>query len=319
MKNIKNFLFTEKYRPGHLNDLILPKRVTDKLNKGIYQHLLFYGSAGTGKTSAAKILVEQFKHPYIYINASNETSVDVIRNKITTFCSTRSIMDREGMKVVILDEVDGVSDQFFKALRATMEQFSVNTRFVATCNFINKVPDPVQSRFEMISFDFDKDEETEIMKGYIRRLVDISKKEGMIMEPKAALEMVKRRFPDLRSMLNQLQGYKNEGMTHIGIDDVKKFNSIYKDVFELIINNTDAVKNYQFIVSNYGSRVDDVLAALGNEFPEYIAGQMNSYATLLPKIVITVAKYQSQRFQVIDPVISLLACVYELQNIVNEA
>jgi len=228
-------------------------------------------------------------------------------------------MDREGMKVVILDEVDGVSDQFFKALRATMEQFSVNTRFVATCNFINKVPDPVQSRFEMISFDFDKDEETEIMKGYIRRLVDISKKEGMIMEPKAALEMVKRRFPDLRSMLNQLQGYKNEGMTHIGIDDVKKFNSIYKDVFELIINNTDAVKNYQFIVSNYGSRVDDVLAALGNEFPEYIAGQMNSYATLLPKIVITVAKYQSQRFQVIDPVISLLACVYELQNIVNEA
>ena len=163
MRNIQNILLTEKYRPKALEDLITPKRVGEKLSKGVYQHLLLHGSPGTGKTSAAKVLVKHFKHPYLYINASTDTSVDIVRNRITDFCANRSIMDEPGkMKVIILDEIDGVSDQFFKALRATMDQFATNARFVATCNYINKVPDPIQSRFEMIDFDFSKEEETEI-------------------------------------------------------------------------------------------------------------------------------------------------------------
>jgi len=157
-----NALFTEKYRPKNLDELILPERVMNKFKNGLTQNVLFAGSPGTGKTSTAKAIINQFELPYLYINASRDTSVDVIRTQITDFCSTMSILDdRNKFKVVILDEVDGVSDQFFKALRATMEQFASNSRFIATCNYINKLPDAILSRFEVINFDFDKSEETD--------------------------------------------------------------------------------------------------------------------------------------------------------------
>jgi len=320
MRNIENILLTEKYRPKTLEDLITPARVHEKLSKGVYQHLLLHGSPGTGKTSAAKVLVKHFKHPYLYINASTDTSIDIVRNRITDFCANRSIMDEPGkMKVILLDEIDGVSDQFFKALRATMDQFSMNARFIATCNYINKIPDPIQSRFEMIDFDFSKDEEPEIMKGYILRIMHICKEQGVGIDKYAAVELVRRKFPDLRNMLNSIQGYISQGIEEIGLEDVKKFNSIYKDVYELIVDNTDSVKNYQYMVSNYSSRVDDILSSLGAEFIEYIKTERPSYITFIPQIIVTVARYQAQRIQVIDPVISMLACIYELQSILNEA
>jgi DNA polymerase III delta prime subunit len=318
MKNIQNLLLTEKYRPKSLDDLITPNRVGDKLSKGVYQHLLFYGSPGTGKTSAAKALVKHFGHPYLYINASTDTSVDVVRNRITDFCANRSIMDEPGkLKVIILDEIDGVSDQFFKALRATMDQFNINARFIATCNYINKVPDPIQSRFEMIDFDFTKEEETEIMKKYIMRLLQICKDESIGIDKHAAVELVKRKFPDLRNMLNTLQGFQSQGLKEITVNDIKKFSSVYKDVYDLIIDNTDTVKNYQYMLSNYSNRTDDVLNSLGAEFIEYITQERQSYTKFIPQIVVTVAKYQSQRQMVIDPAISMLACIYELQSILN--
>lgn len=292
----------------------------EKLNKGVYQHLLLYGSPGTGKTSSAKVLVKEFGLPYCYINASVDTSVDTVRNKITDFCANRSIMDETGkMKVVILDEIDGVSDQFFKALRATMDQFSVNTRFVATCNYINKIPDPIQSRFEMINFDFSKEEESELMKSYILRINQICKNEGISMEKQAMLELVKRKFPDLRSILTTIQGYYSQGITNITVADVKKFNSVFKDVFELIFNSVDPVKNYQILVSDYSNRVDDVLSALGSELIEYIRTEQPTYDKAVPQIIVTVAKYQSMRSQVIDPIITMVACCYELQTIIKES
>jgi len=320
MRNIQNVLLTEKYRPKNLDDLITPSRVKTKLEKGVYQHLLLYGSPGTGKTSAAKALVKQFKHPYLYINASTDTSVDIVRNRITDFCGNRSIMDEANkIKVIILDEIDGVSDQFFKALRATMDQFSVNARFIATCNYINKVPEPIQSRFEMINFDFSKEEESEIMKSYIIRILNICKDEGIPLDKHAAVELVKRKFPDLRNMLNTLQGFKSQNIEKITVEDIKKFSSIYKDVYDLVMENTDSVKNYQYLVSNYSSKVDDVMASLGSEFIEYLKTEYPSHCSLIPQIIVTVAKYQAQRLSVIDPVVSMLACVYELQGIMNGA
>jgi replication factor C small subunit len=292
----------------------------EKLNKGVYQHLLLYGSPGTGKTSSAKVLVKEFGLSYCYINASVDTSVDTVRNKITDFCANRSIMDETGkIKVVILDEIDGVSDQFFKALRATMDQFSANTRFVATCNYINKIPDPIQSRFEMINFDFSKEEESELMKSYILRINQICKNEGISMEKQAMLELVKRKFPDLRSILTTIQGYYSQGITNITVADVKKFNSVFKDVFELIFNSVDPVKNYQILVSDYSNRVDDVLSALGSELIEYIRTEQPTYDKAVPQIIVTVAKYQSMRAQVIDPIITMVACCYELQTIIKES
>jgi len=316
--NSINQLFTEKYRPSNLEELILPERVMSKFKDGLVQNMLFAGSPGTGKTSTAKAIVQQFKLPYLYINASTDTSVEVIRTRITDFCSTVSIMDAPGMfKVVILDEVDGVSDQFFKALRATMETFASNSRFIATCNYINKLPDPILSRFEVIDFDFDKQEEIELTKKYIKRVYEICGKEGMTIEKPALVEFVKRNFPDLRSTLNKLQGYKTQGTINVTVEDVKKFNSVYKDVFELIFNETDPAKNYETLVGNYANRVDDVLQTLGAEFIEYIQQEKGQYIKHIPQVIITVAKHQAQRVHVIDPVITMLSCVYEIQSIIN--
>ena len=312
-----NALFTEKYRPKNLEDLILPERVMTKFKDGLVQNVLLAGSPGTGKTSTAKAIVQQFGLPYLYINASTDTSVEVIRTRITDFCSTVSIMDPGKLKVVILDEVDGVSDQFFKALRATMEQFASNSRFIATCNYVNKIPDPILSRFEVINFDFDKAEETELTKKYIKRVYDICGKEGMTIDKPALVEFVKRNFPDLRSTLNKLQGYKTQGTQNITLDDVKKFNSVYKDMFDLIFNQMDPVVNYKYIVGEYSNRVDDVLQTLGQEFIEYIQTEKPQNARHIPQIAICVAEHQAQRTLVIDPVITLLSCVYKIQTIVN--
>lgn len=311
-------LFTEKYRPKNLEDLILPERVMSKFKDGLTQNMLLAGSPGTGKTSTAKAIVQQFGLPYIYINASTDTSVDVIRTRITDFCSTMSILDDQGkFKVVILDEVDGVSDQFFKALRATMEQFASNSRFIATCNYVNKIPDPILSRFEVINFDFDKTEESELTKKYIKRVYEICGKEGMTIEKPALVEFVRRNFPDLRSTLNKLQGYKTQGTTNITAEDVKKFNSVYKDVFELIFNEMDPIKNYKHIVGEYSNRVDDVLQTLGEEFIEYIQTEKPQSLRHIPQIAICVAEHQAQRTLVIDPVITLLSCIYKIQEIVR--
>lgn len=313
-----NQLFTEKYRPKNLDDLILPDRVMTKFKDGLVQNMLFAGSPGTGKTSTAKAVVNQFNLPYLYINASTDTSVDVIRTRIIDFCSTVSIMDSPGaFKVVILDEVDGVSDQFFKALRATMEQFASNSRFIATCNYINKIPDPVLSRFEVINFDFDKQEESELTKKYIKRVYHICKQEGLTIEKDALVEFVRRNFPDLRSTLNKLQGFKTQGTLKIAVDDVKRFNSVFKDVFELIFNETDPAKNYQMLVSNYANRVDDVLQSLGEEFIEYITQEQSQSSKHIPQVIISVAKHQAQRVDVIDPVITMLSCVYDIQTIIR--
>jgi len=313
-----NQLFTEKYRPKNLDDLILPDRVMTKFKDGLVQNMLFAGSPGTGKTSTAKAIVNQFNLPYLYINASTDTSVDVIRTRIIDFCSTVSIMDAPGaFKVVILDEVDGVSDQFFKALRATMEQFASNSRFIATCNYINKIPDPVLSRFEVINFDFDKQEESELTKKYIKRVYHICKEEGLTIEKDALVEFVRRNFPDLRSTLNKLQGFKTQGTTTIAVDDVKRFNSVFKDVFELIFKETDPAKNYQMLVSNYANRVDDVLQSLGEEFIEYINQEQTQSNKHIPQVIISVAKHQAQRVDVIDPVITMLSCVYDIQTIIR--
>ena len=311
--------FTKKYSPKSLEDLIIPKRVRLKIEGGAKQHLMFYGSPGTGKTSTAVALAEHYGIPYLYINSSEETSVDVIREKISKFSATMSIMDGPGssMKIVILDEVDGVSDQFNKALKAAMERFETTTRFIATTNHINKIPEAVLSRFELINYDFSEEEASEMLKGYIKRIYEIATKEGIEFDKDALVEFSKRKFPDMRSMLNSLQGYHDENKKHITIDDVKKFHSVYKDVYDLIFTNEDPVKNYQYLVSNYSNKVDDILATLGNDFIEYIQMEKPTSMHKIPQIIIEVAKHQAQRVHVIDPVVTMLSCIFAIQTIIK--
>jgi replication factor C small subunit len=311
-------LFTEKFRPKTLEQMILPDRIRKSIGDGeLHQNYLFYGSPGLGKTSLAKVLASNY--PYLYINVSDESSVDVIRDKITHWCSTISLLDgAERFKVVVLDEMDGASDQFYKALRATIEKFADTARFIGTCNYINKVPDPVQSRFTCISFDFlSKEEEKEVMVEFIKRSWAIFKAGGIEIEKDAIVEFVKRNFPDMRSIVNKIQTFYVQGVKKIAVEDVKKLNYSFRDIFELACKNGDAQENYKFLMSNYGSKVDDVLHSLGNELPDYIKEHHPTKVAKIPQIIIKAAQYQAQRIHVIDPCISMLAAVFEVQMILN--
>ena len=311
-------LFTERYRPKTLEQMILPSRIRSSIGQGeLHQNYLLYGSPGLGKTSLAKVLASSY--PFLYINVSDESSVDVIREKITNWCSTISLLDgAERFKVVILDEMDGASDQFYKALRATIEKFADTARFIGTCNYINKVPDPVQSRFTCINFDFlSKEEEKEVMVEFIKRSWSIFKAAGITIEKDAVIEFVKRNFPDMRSILNKIQTFVVQGVKTIEINDVKKLNYSFRDVFEMACKASDAAENYKILMTNYSSKVDEILHSLGSELPDYLRDNQPTKVSKIPQILIKVAHYQSQRIHVIDPCISMLACVFEIQIILN--
>lgn len=312
-------LYTEKYRPKTLDHILLPERIRTSLGNGeIHQNLLFYGSPGLGKTSLAKILASPY--PYLYINVSDESSVDVIRDKITNFCSTVSVMDGiEKHKIVVLDEMDGASDQFYKALRATIEKFAETSRFVGTCNYINKVPDAVQSRFTCISFDFlNKDEEKEVMLMSIKRVWGILKTSGIEIEKDAVIEFVKRNFPDMRSMVNKIQTFTIQGVKEIKLEDIKTLNYSFHDVFDLIFKGeSNPHDNYKYLITNYSNRVDDVLNCLAMELPDYIRENQKEKISKIPQLLIKIAMYQSQRIHVIDPCITMLAAVFDIQMLLN--
>jgi replication factor C small subunit len=312
-------LFTEKYRPKQMSDIILPSRIKDLLPQGkITQNLLLYGSAGLGKTTLARILASV--HPHLYINVSDQSSVDVIREDITNFCSTISILDgSESLKVVILDEFDAASNQFYSALRGTIEKFADTARFVATCNFIEKIPEPIQSRFTCINFDSaNKEEESFVKREFIKRVYAIFQEHKIVIEKDALVEFIKRNYPDMRSAMNKLQNFVIQGIGHITIDNIKQMHYSHTDLFKLCVSLLNPIENYKFLMSNYSNKVDDVLSTLGSDLPQYIEEHVSQHIDKIPNIIIRVAHYQSQRFLVIDPCISMLACVFEIQQIINK-
>lgn len=314
-----NELLTEKYRPKSLDEIALPKRLKDMLSRGIQTNLLLYGTQGTGKTSTAKLMVKQFGHSYIYINCSKETGIDTIREKISQFCMTSSLIGGTNThKVVIMDEMDGMSTQAYQALRGCIEEFACNTRFVATCNFISKVPEPIQSRFECISFDFDGDELLEVKRNCILRIKYICDNEGVGISKDAAASLIKNNFPDMRSIVNKIQTCILQGITYIEEGDIAKYNSECTDIFNLVLDTNDPVGNYKKLMENYATKVDEALNSLGREFIEYIIATRQDLVKYIPYLTVIAAKYQFQKFNCIDPCVCLLACVYEMQQTLRQ-
>jgi len=310
-------LFTEKFRPKNLGQLIAPPRIKNELNKGLVQNLLLYGSAGTGKTSTLFILSEP--HTTLYINASSERGIDVIRERIGKFCSSISLEGgREKLKCVILDEVDGATEEFFKALRAVMEKYANVARFIASCNYIQKVPDPVQSRFNCISYDsLNNEEETYIIEEYKKRVGAILNAAKITYTDEILDKFIRNDFPDMRSLMNKIQSFYLQGIKELNAKNFN-INFDYVDLFKLCLAGPEKpYENYKLIVSEYSSRIDDTLNALGVDLVEYIKSNAPSKIDKVPLIIIAVAEHQAQRTMVIDPLITLLSCVFKIQTILK--
>ena len=315
VNNLDKILWTEKYRPKNLKELIIPKRIRSIFENGVVQSMLLHGTAGIGKTSAAKALCKQFGHNTLYLNMSETTGVDTIRETIMEFAMNQSILHYDNpIKVVIMDEMDGMSQQAYAALRATMEKCANNTRFIGTCNYIQKIPEPIQSRFQMIDFNFTSEEVKEIRMGQYNRIMQICKNEGMTIDKMAAIKMVQTYFPDCRSIVNHLQRYKLEGKTDIKEEDVKSIESEYEELYDMILLTNDPVKNYEYVMKNYSNSVPEVISSLGNPFMNYILKKQLPAVKHLPVIAILNAKYQMNLKNCIDPVVVLLAHIFELQQ-----
>lgn len=307
-------LLTEKLRPKKIEHMILPERIRNVFSQGIQQNVLLTGSPGCGKSSMAKILMKD--HPHLFINVSDESSVDTVRSKISDFCSTVSIMDgKNAIKIVVLDEFDGASDQFYKALRGTIEKFAKGTRFIATCNYLNKLPDPIKSRFEILDFDpIDKQEEKEIQNEWKKRIKLILDKMDISISDKALNDFSSKYFPDMRSALNTIQRWMIEGITEISERKIQENFWTFEELFLMITEEKDPVKNYQLIVGQYSNKVDDVMNSLANDFILWIKENKQQLAPYIPQILILTAKYQSERNLVIDPVVSLLGLFFSIQK-----
>jgi replication-associated recombination protein RarA len=310
-------LLTEKLRPKELRHMILPSRISKLFENGLGHNVLLSGPPGCGKTTLAKILATGY--PSIFINVSDESSVETIRVKINDFCSTISVMDgKSSKKIVILDEFDGASDQFYKALRGTIEKFASNARFIATCNYINKVPDAIQSRFEVIDFNpVSSSEEEELKNEWNKRIGLILGKIGIEIDSESLVEFQKNYYPDFRSALNKVQTWMIEGVKKVDSEKINELGWSYEDLYTLITTSKDPVKNYQSIVGEYQGKVDEVMSALGEEFINWIINNKPELKKIIPAVIVLVADHQSQRTQVIDPMVSLLSLVFQIQKLTD--
>jgi len=225
----KDSLWVEKYRPKTITDVVSPAS-TQKLLETIVEtkeltNIMFYGSAGLGKTATARSIVNDLGAEECYINGSLETSVDVIRNRVIQFAMTHSVAgmlmdEKPAPKIVIIDECERLSPQAQDSLKVVLEEASSNCRFIFCTNNLQKIIDPLQSRCKLISFNYGTDQSKDIMLKYFKRICYILEQEGHKLDKKAkgiVAEFVQQFFPDFRKMINELQGYLMEKDT-IGLD-----------------------------------------------------------------------------------------------------
>ena len=304
-----DFLWVEQYRPKTIDDCILPQSLKTLfqsfIEKGEVSNLLFSGTPGVGKTTVAKALCEQMNCDWIMINGSEEGGIDVLRNKIKNFASTVSLSG--GKKVVILDEADYLNPQSTQpALRGFVEEFHKNCRFILTCNFKNRIIEPLHSRFSNIEFRISPRDKGKLATKLFERVTYILKEQNIEYEEAVVAELIKKHFPDFRKLINELQRYSVSGAIDAGI----------------LVNVSD--ENLKTLVSHlkskeFGNMRKWVVNNLDNDPVKifrkiYDSMYTNLQPETVPHAVLIIADYQYKSAFVADQEINLVACLTELMS-----
>ena len=303
------FLFVEKYRPQVIEDCILPddtkKTFKEFVEKGEIPNLLLAGPPGIGKTTIAKALCNELGADYYVINGSDEGRfLDTVRNQAKNFASTVSLQGNDRHKVIIIDEADNTGNDVQLLLRANIEAFYSNCRFIFTCNYKNKIIEPLHSRCAVIDFTIKGKQKAQLAGAFFKRLQTILDVEKVEYDQKVLAELVSKHFPDFRRVLNECQRYSTGGKIDTGI--LASFSDI--SVNELIKNLKD--KNFpevrKWVVSNLDNDATSLLRRVYDACYDCLSPQS------IPAAVLVIAKYQYQCAFVADQEINLLAALTEL-------
>jgi len=301
----QHILWVEKYRTAKVEDCILPdaikKTFQEYVNKKEIPNLLLSGSAGVGKTTIAKALCEEVGCDYLVINGSDENGVDTIRNKIKSYASSMSLMG--GRKVIILDEADYLTPNAQAILRASIEEFSNNCSFIFTCNFKNRIIDPIHSRCTVVDFKINGSK-AKMASQFFKRVEWILEQEGVTYDKPVVAEIITKYFPDNRRILNELQRYSVSGSIDKGI-----LASVSDVQLTELINSLKA-KDFagarKWVTNNLDNDPVRVFRTMYDKLYEVL--KPNS----VPQMVLILAKYQYQAAFAADHEINLMACLTEI-------
>lgn len=303
--------WTEKYRPQTLEDIILnveARNLIEKyINEEIIDNLFLCSRPGQGKTSLAKLLAYNiFECDTLYVNASDENNVEVVRTKITGFARTRSSNGK--FKIVILDEADGFANvQAQRILRALMEEVSENTRFIITANNKNRIHDAIRSRCKMIDI-------TPPMDGVIRRVLHILAHENITMDKQVELPklraLIERFYPDVRSIIKNLQSCVFDGV--LKLKDYNTDSLFIKNVLNYVLDK-DYTELRRYIINNE-SKFNNDYASMVADFYHLIVDSDQVDEAIKPNWVIIIADYLYKFEEIIDPEINAFACFYKLMK-----
>ena len=304
---MQEHLWVEKYRPSTLQDIILPSQLKKDFELIVkqreLQNMLLTGTAGTGKTTVAKALCKMLNLDYIIINGSEESGIDTLRNKIKQFASSVSL--EGGYKVVILDEADYLNPQSTQpALRGFIEEFSANCRFILTCNFKNRIIEPLHSRCSVVEFAIPKGQKQVMAAKMMERLGHILTNEGVSYEEPVLAELIMKYFPDFRRTINELQRYGVSGKIDSGI--LINVNDVSVGNLMNHLKVKDFRKMRQWVADNIDIEPAAMFRKIYDSSTEYIDPQS------IPQLILILADYQYKDSFVADHELNMVACLTEI-------